>query len=305
MPEYVLAGDLALLGQEDVKTGAEAFDGTGFSQEDIETGAEAFGLTGFGQEGVPPWTRTPLYALEGMGQVKSDPKVVAAEIRRLLEPKAVVAFLNKETKRYSDLLARRQKIAVEQLRKAGLISDVGMGHVMTAGEAFTRGISYWSPRKAAEEHNLKHKTGEFVIFSNFSTTEIKMVKERNWSQYEMEHMTPALFKGELESARMKLPPAVPKIDCPSPPEAAKEKLQETVGGQMVGYGVDAAEAAGRIAGKAADAAKTLWSGFEKVLPYLPYIGVGVVGLIALPYVLSAVKAAKGLKASLTPTRGTS
>jgi len=93
MPEYISAGDLALLGQEDVKTGAEAFDGTGFSQEDIETGAEAFGLTGLGQEdietgaeafgltgfgqdeGVPPWTRTPLYALEGMGQVSVGPAI--------------------------------------------------------------------------------------------------------------------------------------------------------------------------------------------------------------------------------------
>ena len=220
-------------------------------------------------------------------KILTDPKVVADEIKRLLEPKAVVAFLSKHMKEQDKRLRRRQEMAAEQLRKAGLLSVGGMGHVMTGPEAFKRGISYLSPYKAAREHNLKHERGNWVNLKQYTAREITLVKDkRNWSQYEIEHLTPALFKGELQAAKAGLP-AVHTTKALSPPEAAKRALQKTTAGAMINYGADAAETAARVAGKIADTVKDVATGIGKSLAWFGQNwkwfaigGIGFAGLIA-------------------------
>lgn len=184
---------------------------------------------------------------------------------------------------HSRMLDRQREIA----RKLGLpqasVGLSGFGHILTTWQALKEGAPWTSPGAYADEHNAKHAAGFWPNLSQYDTALIEKVKKLNGlSQYEIEHMPPAMVNGLIAKARQgqnTIAPS-PAGPPPDPSQAANAALQESVGGKIILSSEKIYDTAATAVKAPFEFAKWL----ERNKKYLVIGGVGILGLIIWPYI---------------------
>jgi hypothetical protein len=208
------------------------------------------------------------------------------------------------------IVAKKKMIdrQVQIAKKLGLKPDViglvpkgasGLGHILSTYQAVKEGEGPWY--NPGSEHNEKHRTGFWPDLSQFDPAIIEKVKRLNgMSQYEVEHMKLNLLQPLIDKAKkgQNVIAPSPAGPPPEPAEAADAALAQSTAGKAVlaaekTYDAAASAVTGSIGivSWILDHKKTLLIGGVAV-------GLGIVALMAWPYISAARAGGKALQRRL-------
>lgn len=237
--------------------------------------------------------RTPYSAMkyrmnEGLGGTRAAENRALVEIDAITKPRVLHDLFRKGMAIQAGLIKRKQEGMAARLG----INSLGMGHIMGAMEAVASSEGPWYNPGA--NHNEKHRDGSWVDLSKFSLKDIEDVKRvQKLSQYEVEHMSSVMFGRLLAKTRQGQSVAGPDAKPLAPPiDAAKEALDESVGGKVLLVGSEVVSQAKAAIGTVYDSVASVGGFAGDLVKWLPWIAGGAAAIFIAPHLIKTVKAAR-------------
>ena len=237
--------------------------------------------------------RTPYSAMkyrmnEGLGTLDIAQNRALIEIDAMMKPKVLHDLFRKGMSIQARLIRKKQ---ASMAAKLGLNSN-GLGHIMGAMEAVATSEGPWYNPGA--NHNEKHRNGTWVDLTKFSTGDVENVKRlQKLSQYEVEHMSSTMFGRLLAKTKQGQSIAVPDAKPLAPPiDAAKEALDESVGGKALLVGADVVETTKAAISTVYNSVASVGGFATDIVKWLPWIAGGAAAIFIAPHLIKSVKAAR-------------